>query len=1777
MDDPAMEPLAAADAFAHSRRRFSASKPASVSHDAAKSRSQANDAGVLDPDTCRICRGEATAEEPLFYPCKCSGSIKYVHQDCLMEWLSHSQKKHCELCKTPFRFTKLYSPKMPKTLPAHVFVGHMAKYLFRNVLVWLRAALVISVWLCWLPYLMRSVWAFLFWVSDEGLGSGALWNSSNATVSRGVSVAFSVANSNVCPASPLLEPTTTPANLGGMLKDIIQGQALPFSRSFHGVNITTNDSMTAALMRMLLGSITSSASANSSSVPVGTSDPVLDRHPSLLSGVSWLRNMTRYPVVNRTIIGVLEGQIITILVIISFILVILVRDYVVQQQPEINMRAAFAANDNAQAQPQPEPQHQHEQHFHDHDHEHEHAHAHDGAGMLDDYGAADLRGPSDSEDDDDESFTGDRRASHDDLPHMAWDKREPMPELAAPMLPAGLPAGRRHGGFVSRAQGGPEPEFDFNTPPEGGPNKDAQTPVATVHEYLRIYRQANGDPEKILKIIEEEKLDEPLGYWARITKSMMEKNRESGASQSKKSQPGPEGSSTSRDSQATPPFSVQLPAPSTPQFSWPSQTHGESSTNGTGKGKEKEAPTDFGFESGLGEEDASPSRSTPFQSPLRPRSVSDGPQMNNSINPLANNSWSFSGLNAAPQQAEPQAQEPMQSFGFDPQGQEFGLPPARFTPPRSNTPDFGSDADHDFETVEPIHEDGLFGFNEPEMQPPEAVVPAQFVGLPEEPLEDINGLPQDTEDGRPAQRPPLQRGVMDRVADFMWGDIEVRELDIGGRDDDAAHEHDHDHDSDDDDFDDDLDDDDQDAVEQDREVVEAAVAAGLDPEAIDDAEDFEGIMELIGMRGPIAGLFQNAIFCVVLVSVTIFVCVFIPYNLGRVSVWAAMNPMRLVRMLFSATKFIQDVAVGIMSGLTSLTLCFIYTTGRMMGFPAKNGVGLFMKKTFDIFTSASTRVLESLTSELPIISTTEMQNFSAISHEALLSFKSLLSSTFATVGDILGAIFDRDLIANTKYAASLSANATIYAWNAVRDVPISILNPGSWVISFSVPEPSTAVNPALSYWSGTDRFWAILCGYFTFSAISALYLKRGSPFSTGQTGQDWEASLIDLLNQASGVMKVILIISIEMLIFPLYCGLLLDVALLPLFEATTLKSRVAFTVNFPLTSIFVHWFVGTGYMFHFALFVSMCRKIMRKGVLYFIRDPDDPEFHPVRDVLERNVVTQLRKILFSAFVYGALVIVCLGGVVWGLALSLPSVLPIHYSSNEPVLEFPVDLLFYNFAMPLAVKFFKPSDALHAMYTWWFRKCARGLRLTWFLFGERRIDEEGILALRPGSDQLPLPWWRRALLEVNKENKVVPKTWEDTFEGGTAKPTSTIASDQMVILTIKKASLVQTGQLIEEGQFVRTPASDQVKIPKGRRVFMPVSESNSRLDGKDDTPDADLYSTDQYQLVYIPPHFRARVFLFIMFIWIFAAVTGVSFTIIPLVFGRKMFKVLIPAHIRTNDIYAFSIGIYVLGSTAYFLFHARSIFNKMKTWASSNLQSVWQSDAPMRVALMGIHTARLAYAYTILLVVFPLILTALMELYCLIPLHTYMYPPTPYVIGTNNGGQFKDGIVVSNQHTARVIQSWTLGLLYVKLGARAITSLYEGTRLAQAVRAVLRRGWLQPDVLVLTRAFVVPGLLIGCLAIFGPPYVVGWLESQGILGVPVPAPHELKMIYRLSYPAAAFIALAAMAFWSIVGVFNNWKARIRDEAYLIGERLHNFGVGAAGAAGARGPWRIRGRA
>lgn len=67
---------------------------------------------------CRVCHGESEPDNVLFYPCKCDGSIRYVHQDCLMQWLKVSKKNKgkCELCGEKFHFQNVYAEGAPTRL-----------------------------------------------------------------------------------------------------------------------------------------------------------------------------------------------------------------------------------------------------------------------------------------------------------------------------------------------------------------------------------------------------------------------------------------------------------------------------------------------------------------------------------------------------------------------------------------------------------------------------------------------------------------------------------------------------------------------------------------------------------------------------------------------------------------------------------------------------------------------------------------------------------------------------------------------------------------------------------------------------------------------------------------------------------------------------------------------------------------------------------------------------------------------------------------------------------------------------------------------------------------------------------------------------------------------------------------------------------------------------------------------------------------------------------------------------------------------------------------------------------------------------------------------------------------------------------------------------------------------------------------------------------------------------------------------------------------------------
>ncbi len=1192
---------------------------------------QAPDASAgLEPDTCRICRGEATPKEPLFYPCKCSGSIKYVHQDCLMEWLSHSQKKHCELCKTPFRFTKLYSSSMPRKLPTLVFLSHLVKYFVRNMLLWLRVMLVFSVWMVVLPILTRWEWSFFFWISEEGLAAPP---TTVAATSAATVAATAQSEAHVQAAL-------------GMLRTHNESSALD-DLAYADMDDGSSSSLLSGLFRALLdvagapdmGSLLATGNGTENSAFYASTSP-----PSLLGEVGFLRDLTRYRTLNRFIIYTLEGQFITFLVVICFILIILVRDYVVQQQPEINMRAAFAAADaggvNLGAGGDPgvpgvppgdlppgdagaghghhdhdHDHHDHHDHHHHHHHHHGHGHGHPHGHFRDwDHESDDSEWETDSNatpppdndfvfnfDHDPDPPVPDTDESAVELP-TAHDTTSPT-QASSPTLQDAMwsavrdEAGKSSAQDTSAQSASPTAASASAVDEPGLPPAVANLarfPLsnesgATVQEYMQIYRRGGGDPARILQIAREENLEEHMKYWLGLMEIVMEKRQDRASNASSSS------NALAADAAVDAAANVQTANPQ-PSVQDMAQRMAEEVASRSSKGKERaDEPVASGEENGS----ARPSTGlSEFEYGLRPRANTDGPSSPARINPLANNNWSFlPGEGVQPDASAPTSAADIQENPFS----MFSSPRAKpRDPPGGDANDTGMADVYEEAAGDSMSQTDMVPPTDAGMDTPAGAAPnlaALRGGLnPNEANRDGDAAPQQPPPQQQQQQPAVAGSLLDGVANFMWRDLDnIDPADLPpipeDQDDDHGQLFNENEDPE------NLDEDEREAFEE----AAAAAAANLEAEAIEDAEDLEGVMELLGMRGPIVGLFQNVIFCGILVTVSLLVGVFLPYNIGRLSIWVIANPMRPVMVLFSLSELLQDAAAVVLGGCAYATVYVLHAAALFLQMtvgwtvPAIGYLASSLTTTWDLCATAAMRVYESIDIAPPYHSG-EIRNFSAISHEALISLKGHVGTAAVAAGQAAAAVVTGDVLSWTAGALGLARSTGVASWALLKTLPALLSNPGAWVITLDTLEP-VQINPAFAYWDSGDRCLAILLGYASMCLVAGLYLHRGMPFSSGPTGQDWEASLIDGLSQASGVLKVILIIGIEMLVFPLYCGLLLDVALLPLFEDTTLKSRLYFSVNYPLTSIFVHWFVGTGYMFHFALFVSMCRKIMRKGVL----------------------------------------------------------------------------------------------------------------------------------------------------------------------------------------------------------------------------------------------------------------------------------------------------------------------------------------------------------------------------------------------------------------------------------------------------------------------------------------------------------------------------------------------------------------------------------------------------
>jgi len=99
------------------------------------------------------------------------------------------------------------------------------------------------------------------------------------------------------------------------------------------------------------------------------------------------------------------------------------------------------------------------------------------------------------------------------------------------------------------------------------------------------------------------------------------------------------------------------------------------------------------------------------------------------------------------------------------------------------------------------------------------------------------------------------------------------------------------------------------------------------------------------------------------------------------------------------------------------------------------------------------------------------------------------------------------------------------------------------------------------------------------------------------------------------------LVFIELSVFPILCGTLINIATLPLFAGSTVETRWDYQRRAPYAATFLTWTTGTLFMWTVAQGINLLRDYLRKGALFFIRDPRDVDAHPIAEMVSGSPLT----------------------------------------------------------------------------------------------------------------------------------------------------------------------------------------------------------------------------------------------------------------------------------------------------------------------------------------------------------------------------------------------------------------------------------------------------------------------------------------------------------------------------------------------------------------------------
>ena len=220
----------------------------------------------------------------------------------------------------------------------------------------------------------------------------------------------------------------------------------------------------------------------------------------------------------------------------------------------------------------------------------------------------------------------------------------------------------------------------------------------------------------------------------------------------------------------------------------------------------------------------------------------------------------------------------------------------------------------------------------------------------------------------------------------------------------------------------------------------------------------------------------------------------------------------------------------------------------------------------------------------------------------------------------------------------------------------------------------------------------------------------------------------------------------------------------------------------------------------------------------------------------------------------------------------------------------------------------------------------------------------------------------------------------------------------------------------DGGYRRVPHLDNIALPRDMSATVKVDKDGNPLDEAGRTlmesqnAEAEKARRDvktDYMVVYLPPHFRERVILFVLSLWMLATMLFVTAMALPVHLGRLVFWRVLGREV--HDGYSIVVGFYLLWGCY--------IFGKTLDRIDKRRQRNG-GDEPRGETIVylfkyfTLQALHLSWAAFWLGFVIPTLLALVVELYIVHPLRLIINPGLTLKI--------------------RIVDSWAVGLLFMKL-------------------------------------------------------------------------------------------------------------------------------------------------